>query len=131
MALYIEAKWLTETEIYKKTMPVCPAPISARLKSRLEVLARNACRACGLRDYGGVDLRLRNGQPMVLDVNANCALSEELRASRYCACYGLGLCLGLGSAGANGGEARDGLPARIVDFLAATRRCMTPQVLPS
>ena len=72
-----EAKWLPETEIYAKTMPVCPAPLNSSFRCQLESLARRAYRACGLRDYGRVDVRLRGDEPMVLDVNANCALSKN------------------------------------------------------
>jgi D-alanine-D-alanine ligase-like ATP-grasp enzyme len=42
----------------------------------LAALARRAHLACGLRDYSRIDVRLRNGRPMVLDVNSNCDLSE-------------------------------------------------------
>jgi D-alanine-D-alanine ligase len=72
-----EAKWLTDTEAYKKTMPICPVPVTAELKAQLEALACAAHRACGARDYSRVDMRMRADQPMVLDVNANCALSEN------------------------------------------------------
>lgn len=72
-----EAKWLPQTEIYQKTMPVCPAPLNANLQAQLESLGRQAYRACGLRDYGRIDVRMRATEPMVLDVNANCALSKN------------------------------------------------------
>jgi D-alanine-D-alanine ligase len=72
-----DAKWLPQTEVYQKTMPICPAPLGKTRCTQIERLARAAYRACRLRDYGRVDLRLRNGRPMVLDVNANCALSEN------------------------------------------------------
>jgi len=72
-----EAKWLPETEMYQKTMPVCPAPLTPIRKTQLESLAREAYRACGLRDYGRIDVRMRSAEPMVLDVNANCALSKN------------------------------------------------------
>jgi D-alanine-D-alanine ligase len=72
-----EAKWIPETEIYQKTMPVCPAPLNPSFKRQLESLARRAYLACELRDYGRIDIRLRANEPMVLDVNANCALSKN------------------------------------------------------
>jgi D-alanine-D-alanine ligase len=71
------AKWMPETDIYQKTMPICPAPLPKDRHALLERLARRAYRSCGLRDYGRVDIRLSQAVPMVLDVNANCALSEN------------------------------------------------------
>jgi D-alanine-D-alanine ligase len=72
-----EAKWLPETEAYRKTMPTCPAPLSREQQTELEELACRAHRACGGRDYSRIDVRLREGRPMVLDVNINCAVSEN------------------------------------------------------
>ncbi|HZR17011.1 MAG TPA: hypothetical protein VFE51_06775 [Verrucomicrobiae bacterium] len=72
-----DAKWLPQTEAYKKTMPVCPAPISAELAKTLAEIARRAYRCCDVRDYGRIDLRLQGDRPMILDVNSNCALSKN------------------------------------------------------
>ena len=72
-----EAKWLSETDAYRKTMPTCPAPVSKEFQLELETLARRAHAACGARDYSRVDVRLQAGRPMVLDVNANCAMSQN------------------------------------------------------
>jgi D-alanine-D-alanine ligase len=72
-----DAKWLPETEAYQKTMPTCPAPLSPALKGELEALACRAHVACGVRDYGRIDIRMQGDRAMVLDVNGNCALSEN------------------------------------------------------
>ncbi|MGA2866040.1 MAG: hypothetical protein ABSF95_16330 [Verrucomicrobiota bacterium] len=71
-----EAKWLVDSEAYRKTPPTCPAPLEPELAAELAQLARRAHAACGLRDYSRIDVRLRQGKPMVLDVNANCDLSQ-------------------------------------------------------
>jgi D-alanine-D-alanine ligase len=71
-----DAKWLENSEAYLKTMPTCPAPLEPRMAAELAALARSAHEACGLRDYSRTDVRLRNGRPMVLDVNSNCDLDE-------------------------------------------------------
>jgi D-alanine-D-alanine ligase len=71
-----DAKWLPSSEAYLKTMPVCPAPLGPEMAAELAGLARRAHRVCGLRDYSRIDVRLRNGRPMALDVNSNCDLSE-------------------------------------------------------
>jgi D-alanine-D-alanine ligase len=72
-----DAKWIPETEAYKKTMPVCPAPISPELAKKLAEISRQAYRCCDVRDYGRIDLRLQGDKPMILDVNSNCALSKN------------------------------------------------------
>jgi D-alanine-D-alanine ligase len=71
-----DAKWLETSEAYLKTMPVCPAPLEPGLAAELASLACAAHEVCGLRDYSRTDVRLRQGRPMVLDVNSNCDLSE-------------------------------------------------------
>jgi D-alanine-D-alanine ligase len=71
-----DAKWLANSEAYLKTMPACPAPLEPEMAAELARLARRVHRVCGLRDYSRIDVRLRNGRPMVLDVNSNCDLSE-------------------------------------------------------
>ena len=71
-----DAKWMVETEAFQKTPPNCRAAIPAELRAQVERLAGQAHVACQVRDYGRVDLRLRAGVPMVLDVNTNCDLGE-------------------------------------------------------
>jgi D-alanine-D-alanine ligase len=72
-----EAKWVAESAAYRQIPAICPAPISAELKAQVEAAAIMAYRATGCRDYGRIDLRLKHGRPMVLDVNANCDVSPE------------------------------------------------------
>jgi D-alanine-D-alanine ligase len=72
-----DAKWNPESDGYRLMGVQCPAPIDAVLKRRIEKAAMNAFRALRLRDYGRVDLRVRNGVPYVLDVNANPDITME------------------------------------------------------
>lgn len=72
-----DAKWTPESEAYQRIPAICPAPISAALRAKVEAVAIAAYRATGCRDYGRVDLRLQGDQPMVLDVNANCDVSPD------------------------------------------------------
>jgi D-alanine-D-alanine ligase len=72
-----DAKWLPETEAFQKTPPSCFAPIPPELRGAIQDRAVEAHLACRVRDYSRVDIRLRLGQPMVLDVNANCDLGEH------------------------------------------------------
>jgi D-alanine-D-alanine ligase len=58
-------------------MPVCPAPLAPDFRAELETVARRAHQACGGRDYSRIDVRLKDGRPMILDVNINCAVSEN------------------------------------------------------
>jgi D-alanine-D-alanine ligase len=72
-----DAKWNPESEAYRLTGVECPAEIDPPLKRRLEKAALAAFRALRLRDYGRIDMRVRNGVPYVLDVNANPDITLE------------------------------------------------------
>jgi D-alanine-D-alanine ligase len=72
-----DAKWNPESDAYRLTGVTCPAPVDPVLKRRIEKVALNAYRALRLRDYGRIDIRVRNGVPYVLDVNANPDITME------------------------------------------------------
>ncbi len=72
-----DAKWNPESDAYRLTGVQCPAVVEPVLKRRIERVAMNAYRALRLRDYGRVDIRVRNGVPYVLDVNANPDITME------------------------------------------------------
>ncbi len=66
-----EAKFDKHQLPYYLTKFLCPAPLNAATQRRVEAAALAAYRLGGCRDYGRVDLRLRRGEPVVLDVNPN------------------------------------------------------------
>ncbi len=72
-----DAKWNPDSEAYRLTGVQCPALVEPALKRRIEKAAIAAYRALRLRDYGRVDIRVRNGVPYVLDVNANPDVTME------------------------------------------------------
>ena len=101
-----DAKWNPESDAYRLTGVQCPAPIDAVLRRRIEKVALNAFRALQVRDYGRVDIRIRNGVPYVLDVNSNPDITMEggfARSARV--------------AGYDYGQ----MTAKILDFAAARR----------
>lgn len=72
-----EAKWEPASKAYQLIPAICPAPVSTDLQAEIERVAVAAYRAVGCRDYGRVDMRMRDGVPMALDVNANCDVSPD------------------------------------------------------
>jgi D-alanine-D-alanine ligase len=67
-----DAKWAPGTRDYESTPPLYPAPVSPRLKARVENLAREAFQLLGCRDYARVDFRVKpSGKPYILEVNPN------------------------------------------------------------
>jgi D-alanine-D-alanine ligase len=72
-----DAKWNPDSEAYRLTAVQCPALLDKTLQRRIQRVALAAYRALRLRDYGRIDLRVRNGVPYVLDVNANPDITME------------------------------------------------------
>lgn len=70
------AKWLENSDEYKATLGNrCPALLNVDLEEKVNAAAKKAYDLVGCHDYARVDIRLSNdGQPYVLEVNANCAI---------------------------------------------------------
>jgi D-alanine-D-alanine ligase len=66
-----EAKWQLNSLLYQCARLLCSPSLSVELQRRIERVAVDAYRALNLRDYGRVDIRVREGIPYVIDVNAN------------------------------------------------------------
>jgi D-alanine-D-alanine ligase len=77
-----EGKWLEESQQYKLTEPVCPAPLKMRSEILLRDIALRACKLLECRDYARVDFRLRDGIPYILEVNANPDISPDAGLAR-------------------------------------------------
>jgi D-alanine-D-alanine ligase len=83
-----DAKWNPESEAYRLTAVQCPALLDKTLKRRIERVALATYKALKIRDYGRVDMRVRNGVPYVLDVNANPDITMEGGFARSCRAAG-------------------------------------------
>ncbi len=85
-----DAKWKTSCAWYRRTEPVCPAGISARMAGRLGKLALAACGALKVRGYARVDFRVdRRGMPFILEVNPNPDASREAGWAQSLAAAGI------------------------------------------
>ncbi|NUQ64111.1 MAG: D-alanine--D-alanine ligase [Pirellulales bacterium] len=87
-----EAKFAPESEAYQKIRTYVPARLSGDEMESLESVAIAAYRLLGCRDYGRVDIRLRDGVFYVIDVNPNADISADasiaLAAGKAGYCYG-------------------------------------------
>ncbi len=66
-----DAKWTKGSFTYEHTPSRCPADVDDELAERIRRVAMAAYQALRLRDYGRIDMRVRDRQPYVVDVNAN------------------------------------------------------------
>ena len=66
-----DGKWNPDSADYQTPIWEFVYQIDVSLRTRIHEVAIAAFRAIGLRDYGRVDLRVFDGLPYVLDVNAN------------------------------------------------------------
>jgi len=83
-----DAKWNPDSEAYRLTAVQCPALLDKTLKRRIERVALATYKALKIRDYGRVDMRVRNNVPYVLDVNANPDITMEGGFARSCRAAG-------------------------------------------
>ena len=66
-----DAKWTKGSYSYEHTPARCPAEVDDDVAERIRSAAMGAYRALRLRDYGRIDMRVRDGQTYVVDVNSN------------------------------------------------------------
>jgi D-alanine-D-alanine ligase len=66
-----EAKYVPGSRLYETIELRVPAALDGAARAELEAIVHRAYRATGCRDYGRIDLRLRDGTFYVIDVNPN------------------------------------------------------------
>lgn len=72
-----DSKFCPGSVHYERIQLRLPAPLAEDERQRLEQTARAAYQVLGCRDYGRLDIRLRDGIFYVLDVNPNPDISSE------------------------------------------------------
>ncbi|OGO18105.1 MAG: hypothetical protein A2Z02_01585, partial [Chloroflexi bacterium RBG_16_48_7] len=81
--LTYEAKWISDSEYFKKTTVACPAPIDEELRAEIARVAVTAYRAFDCSGYARVDMRMdSNDRLKVLEVNPNPDISPDTGAAR-------------------------------------------------
>jgi D-alanine-D-alanine ligase len=82
-------KWLESSTAYRGTVPVCPAELAEADAMAVRAAALEAFRTLECRDYARVDVRLHEGIPYLLEVNANPDISPGAGLARSAAAGGL------------------------------------------
>ena len=77
--LSYDAKWIPESEMFKKTVGVCPPAekLPDAVEERIKKLAVAAYNITQCRDYARVDFRLNGNLPYVLEVNPNPGINKD------------------------------------------------------
>lgn len=73
-----DAKFTPGSRPYEQIGLLLPAPLSEAELAVLQTVAIAAYQALGCRDYGRLDIRLRDGVFYVLDINPNCDISPNV-----------------------------------------------------
>jgi len=81
-------KWLEGTPGWVGTTASCPAELTEAEAAATRAVALAAFRIMGCRDYARVDIRLRDGIPWILEVNANPDISADVGLARSAAAAG-------------------------------------------
>ncbi|NWF69694.1 MAG: hypothetical protein HXY40_11475 [Chloroflexi bacterium] len=84
-----------DTKWYEQGVKISVAQgLDAALKAQIERISIAAYRAIGARDYGAMDVRVRGGQPYLIDINPNPDFSDAsnfFRSARSIGCDYAGL----------------------------------------
>ncbi len=67
--LTYESKWDEKSRYYNLIPTQTPAILTSEEEILVQETAKNTFRAVGLRDFGRVDIRLKDGIPYVIDIN--------------------------------------------------------------
>lgn len=85
-----KAKWDAKSPLYTATEPICPAKLDDEIKEKIERVAIRAYKEIGCRDYGRIDMRLRDdGKFYILEVNTNPDISLDAGFVRAAGVAGL------------------------------------------
>ena len=88
--LTYESKWVEDSFTYNEFRVICPATLTTSEEQTVKTTAVSAFRAMGLRDFGRVDMRYRDGVPYVIDINEIPDLSPDAGFARSAGIAGFG-----------------------------------------
>jgi len=71
------AKWDSSSMEFSAIVPLCPAPVDKETETRIKDAAKLAYLKTGCFGYARIDIRVENGFPYVVDVNANPDMTAE------------------------------------------------------
>ena len=85
-----KAKWDPKSPLYDATEPIYPAKLSGEIKEKIERAAIKAYKEIGCRDYGRIDMRLKDDDKFyILEINTNPDISPEAGFDRAARVNGL------------------------------------------